>query len=40
MLETVDFSEFELLFQVKQLKKSDRAAKREESELPSGSGHY
>lgn len=31
VLETVDFSEFETLFQVKRFKKTEKLAKREES---------
>ncbi len=34
-METVDFSEFETLFQVRRFKKSDKMVKREESECRS-----
>ena len=34
VIETVDFSEFEALFQVKRFKKTEKATKREESKTP------
>ena len=34
MIETVDFSEFEALFQVKRFKKTEKTTKREESKTP------
>ena len=34
VIETVDFSEFESLFQVRRFKKTEKTKKREESEFP------